>query len=1363
MGEKGLFNFEKLNNSNYSAWAFKMQMFLMKENCWESIEDENLLVMSDEMTTKDKRAWNFIVLGVDDGQHIHVKGTKGGREAWEKLKEFHIQTTLSARIRIMKRLFRVHLEDGVTMHEHIQYIFERFNELNEIGYGLDNNMAVSIMLASLNADYEPLITALEAWDENRLTIQAVRAKLIEEWQRKTQTGRDEVNEAALRSVQRPYRDRVTGGESRDRVFRDERICYGCNKRGHLHKDCRFKTRESNERASVARVAFTAKFENVEKRIHQRNKMLVYRTCYNCREYGHNVEMCPTKKNVKSVIVNLPQNNELNKKVDSAKMARLSQMYSFVSNNLKSNDWIIDSGASNHMCCDENLFQSLKRGTYGDIVIASGDKMKTKGRGTIKMFIGSEQETIEVTLLDVLFVPDLEANLLSVEKMTKMGFSVNFSNSVCHLNGKFGSCLIGKHMNGVYEVIQPKHNCSMSQVNSNCIHEWHKILAHRHVDDIKMMMRLGFKVKECNCSNVCDACVKGKMSRLSFPKVSEKKKNRLECIVSDVCGPMQTRTISHAKYFITFTDLFSGYTEVSFMKSKDESAEKTMQFIEKLKTQLGEKPKVFRSDRGGEYLNLKLQQYLKDEGIEFQCTVSYSPQQNGVAERKNRTLMEAARTLLIESELPNKFWAEAVHNANHTFNRVPRKKLQKTPFELLFNKVPVFDFHKFGSDVYVMVPYQKRRKLDNKAEQMRFLGHDDMSKGFRVLDANGVIRISRDVRFIDYSPDEVTDKETENKKYDENENNDINENSENEQENISETDYESDLNNESDCILIEPDQSIVTNDPQTISSPPITRSRSKDNGSGNCALYKASAKQMHDPMTYKEAMSSEKHHEWAKAINEEIKSIEENKTWTLTNLPPGRKSIGSKWVFKSKRDENGDITRYKARLVAQGFTQKFGVDYDEVFAPVARSTSLRVLLSVAGKKNYTVKHFDVKTAFLNGKLEEVIFMRPPAGFNSENNKVFELHKSLYGLKQAARVWNLTLHNELLKIGFVQSNADKCLYVFHDSGKVCYLLVHVDDIILASNDNSFLDYLASQIGEKFDLKSLGIVQHYLGIDIERDSSGNFLMSQSPYIKKIIEAANLSDAKPSKYPLDQGYLKIKDSEYLKDNDEFRKLIGMLLYLTTHSRPDIAASVSILSQKISKPNQTDMNEVMRVIRYLKGTQNLKLRLSHALGEQQLHSFSDANWAEDRESRKSNSGYFCSVNGGAIAWSCRKQDVIALSSTEAEYVALSETCKETVWLKRLMNFFGDEITSEIIIFTDSQSCMKMIENDKFSNRTKHVHVKYHFTRDLVSQREIKLCYVETENNIADLFTKPLGPAKIRQLREQASLIEVSGNIEGKC
>ena len=357
-----------------------------------------------------------------------------------------------------------------------------------------------------------------------------------------------------------------------------------------------------------------------------------------------------------------------------------------------------------------------------------------------------------------------------------------------------------------------------------------------------------------------------------------------------------------------------------------------------------------------------------------------------------------------------------------------------------------------------------------------------------------------------------------------------------------------------------------------------------------------------------------------------------------------------------------------------------------------------------------------------------------------------------MKQAARVWNQTLHGALIKYGCVQSQNDQCLYILREGDKVCYLEVHVDDILTATNKEEFSNHLMTNVGKEFELKDLGIVKHYLGIDVTKDMNGNFLIGQPKFIDKIVTEAGLEDAKSSKFPVDTGYYKIKDEILLESNDEYRKLIGMLLYLTTNSRPDIAASVSMLSQKVSTPTRTDLNEVKRLIRYLKGTRNMKLSMSDQGKEEKLHAYSDANWAEDQKDRKSNSGFFCSINGGALSWSCRKQGLVTLSSTEAEYVALSETCKEIVWLKRLAKDVCIGKDEPIKIYTDSQSSMKMIENGGSSNRTKHIDTKHHYIKNMNDEKEIFLEYCQTDENIADMMTKPLGGTKIEKLRLMAGV-----------
>jgi Reverse transcriptase (RNA-dependent DNA polymerase) len=375
------------------------------------------------------------------------------------------------------------------------------------------------------------------------------------------------------------------------------------------------------------------------------------------------------------------------------------------------------------------------------------------------------------------------------------------------------------------------------------------------------------------------------------------------------------------------------------------------------------------------------------------------------------------------------------------------------------------------------------------------------------------------------------------------------------------------------------------------------------------------------------------------------------------LPHERKAIGSKWVFKTKIDEKNRTMRKKARLVAKGFSQKFGSDYNKIFAPVVRSPTFRMLLSVAGGRRYKVKQYDVKTAFLNRTLDEEIYMKQTPGSPS-NSQVLRLKKSLYGLKQAAYVWNQTLHESLTNHGCKQNETDNCLYSLTSEGNVVHLLIHVDDILAATDNEKFLDDLMTEVGKDFEMKCLGETKNYLGIELHRDEDGNFSISQPAYINAIIEAAKMKDAKSLKFPMDTGYYKL-DGKELETNEEYRKLIGMLMYLSVNSRPDITASVAILSQRIIKPRDTDMNEVKRVIRYLKRTRFAKLRLSASNCQDKMCTFSDADWAEDRRDRKSNRGLICMMNDGTIAWNSRKQGIVSLSSAEAENVALSEACKE--------------------------------------------------------------------------------------------------------
>lgn len=311
-----------------------------------------------------------------------------------------------------------------------------------------------------------------------------------------------------------------------------------------------------------------------------------------------------------------------------------------------------------------------------------------------------------------------------------------------------------------------------------------------------------------------------------------------------------------------------------------------------------------------------------------------------------------------------------------------------------------------------------------------------------------------------------------------------------------------------------------------------------------------------------------------------------------------------------------------------------------------------------------------------------------------------------------------------------------------------------MLLAAKSIKTIQTIAAKINESFEIKCLGNIKQFLGINVNRRDDGTFTINQSHYITQIAQTLQLEDSKGSRYPLDPGYFKLDDDQLLPSNTEFRKIIGMLLYISTNSRPDISAAVGILAQKVSKPRQIDYNESRRIVKYLSSTKDLSLCLSINNSNTPLIAYSDANWAENRVDRKSTSGLICLVYGGTVSWSSKKQDVVSISTTESEYYALAETIREVNWLRQLLTDFHIQIPHPIPIMSDNQSCIKMSTNEKFSNRTKHIAVRYHFAKDSIQNDLVELIYVPTEINVADMLTKPLNGTKIKSLRELANLRE---------
>ena len=518
-----------------------------------------------------------------------------------------------------------------------------------------------------------------------------------------------------------------------------------------------------------------------------------------------------------------------------------------------------------------------------------------------------------------------------------------------------------------------------------------------------------------------------------------------------------------------------------------------------------------------------------------------------------------------------------------------------------------------------------------------------------------------------------------------------------------------------------------------------------------------AQEEDDPKTIEEALSSGEKEEWTIAMTNEIESLHKNEVWDIVDLPEGCKAIGSKWVFKRKRDADGNIARHKARLLAKGFTQKSGIDYDEIFSPVVRFESIRAIIALAAKHNLQLHQIDITTAFLNGELKEDIFMKQPEGFEIRGieHMVCKLKKSIYGLKQSSRCWNQVLDTHLKIMGFKPSMNDPCIYTLNSGGEVFILAVYVDDIILAGRSSESIQQFIREIATKFDVKDMGNLRHFLGVKVRNVEGSGIWIGQHTYIKEILKKFSMENSESVATPVEAGAKLIKangDAE-LFDQDTYQSVVGCLLYLSTKTRPDIAYAVGNVSRFTVKPTKQHWSAVKRIMRYLNGA------INHGLlyGETSfLTGYSDANWAGDLDDRKSTSGYVFTMNGAAISWLSKKQNCVALSTAEAEYMAISMAAEESVWLERLLSEMNEKSDELIFIYEDNQSTIFMAMNPKFHGRAKHIDIRHHYVRLQVSNKKIPLKYCASEDMIADMLTKGLGPAQFNKLRGMIGIRELS-------
>lgn len=532
----------------------------------------------------------------------------------------------------------------------------------------------------------------------------------------------------------------------------------------------------------------------------------------------------------------------------------------------------------------------------------------------------------------------------------------------------------------------------------------------------------------------------------------------------------------------------------------------------------------------------------------------------------------------------------------------------------------------------------------------------------------------------------------------------------------------------------------------------------------------------DPLYFQQAI---KIPQWVEAMNVELEALEVNQTWEVMPLPPNRKSIGCKWIYKTKFKADGSIEKYKARLVILGYKQTYGIDYVETFAPVAKMTTVRALLAVAAMKNWHVDQLDVSNAFLNGDLEETVYMSMPRGYNGYGSRVTlggqnetrkssddvqlvcRLRKALYGLRQASRQWHHKISVMLISLGFRHSKADYSLYFKVTDNTITPVLIYVDDILISGNCRAAVNELKAELSTHFNMRDMGPVSYFLGLEIDRSEAG-FFISQKKYVLNLIKEFGMMKASPLKVPMDSHInLSANKGELLEDPSTYQRLMGKLIYITI-TRPCLSFPVHNLAQYMQRPKTVHMQAGKRILRYLLNNPSQGILLSSS-SVVQLTAYCGSDWANYPTTRKSTTGYCVLLGSSPISWKTKKQSIVARSTAEAVYRAMALTCCEVTWLSSLLKDMGLLDLPPTIIKSDNQAALSIAANPVLHERTKHIEIDCHYIRDKIVEGDVVTSHVSSHAQLADVLTKPLG---VKQhnflLRKIGVSVPTSSPLEGE-
>ncbi|KAJ9561389.1 hypothetical protein OSB04_006549 [Centaurea solstitialis] len=1096
---------------------------------------------------------------------------------------------------------------------------------------------------------------------------------------------------------------------------------------------------------------------------------------------------------------------------------------------------------------KELISNYKEEYGGSVKFGNNELSPVVGHGDI---VCEDITVITITINNVAHVEGLNHNLFSIGKFCDKDLEVNFNKRRCAVRTEWGrELLVGTRKTNLYTIklrhmLANKSQCLITKKSSHQSLLWHRRLSHlnyRYLDRlVKQRLVSGISMIKFEPDQMCSGCAQGKMKGASHPpKPEQGSKSPLSLIHMDLCGPMKTVSLAGRKYVLVIVDDYSRYTWTKFLKTKDETSNLIINFIKAVQVQLKLPVQTVRSDNGTEFKNQVLKGFYTSLGITQTFSAARTPEQNGVVERRNRTLVEAARSMLAQSQLPQYLWAEAVNTACYTQNRsIIHRRFGKTPYHLVFGRIPNIDYFKvFGCPCFVLNETANRGKIGPKSDEMIFVGYSGCSVAYRVFNKNSrVVYESVNVRFdpfveisstvssnadavsnnvclqmhlhpqlpsltlqlqqmsisstpsssatpssevsptssvpcqdlpsVESSPssspivmdshhlDTTVDAQVQSSSHDACENGFLPDGHE------SLTPHPVSANDVSVSSSVN-DQTPLPHITKWTKAHPIeliigdptsgVQSRATTANECNFSVFLSNI----EPTRVSDALQDS---DWVTAMQEELNQFEALKVWRLVKLPESKSVIDTKWLFKNKRDANNIIVHNKARLVAKGYRQQEGIDYDETFAPVARLEAIHMFLAYAAYKDFTVFQMDVKTAFLYGHLKEEVYVAQPEGFVDKEHPdyVYVLDKALYGLKQAPRAWYEELSKHLLSKGFKKGSVDSTLFLMKEGEDIVVIQIYVDDIIFGSTSRELCKKFETVMTEEFKMSMMGEINFFLGMQVRQFSDGIFI-NQSKYIFDLLKKYDMSGCHSIGTPMATGN-SIGPDQKGKDVDlrNYRSMVGSLMYLTA-SRPDIMFATCVCARYQAKPKESHLAAVKRIFRYLKGSPYYGIWYPKGLGFE-LHAYTDADYGGCNMDRKSTSGHLQFLGNKLVSWASKKQQCVSTSTAEYEYVAAASCCSQVLWMQSQLRDYGLEY-KKIPIYCDSKSAIAISANPVQHSKTKHIDIRYHFLKDNVEKENIELYFVNTEYQLADLFTKALNEKRFKFLISRlggAYLVQVS-------